>query len=88
MDDELLTTREAAALARCSPETVIRWVLHDGLEGYRRRCGKGWRYLVSRRALLRRLQLVAPGPAPVSPRRLGRRTREILGRLGLADCVG
>lgn len=88
--DELLTTREAAELARCSPESVIRWILHDGLPALRRRAGRGWRYLVPRRALLARLEHVGPAPLPPqAPARLplSRRTREVLQRFGLLECV-
>lgn len=78
--------REAARLARVSPETVIRWILHDGLAAVRRRTARGHRYLVDRRALLARLERprgAAPVRLPLPPEAVA-----ALERMGLLKYVG
>ncbi len=79
---DLISTKEAARIAGCSAETIIRWCLHDGLTAYRRRCGKVWRYRVCRRSLLERLSLVQTGAAP-EPSGIRPETLERLRRLGV-----
>jgi hypothetical protein len=89
-DHDLISTREAARIAHVSPETIIRWLLHDGLQGVRRRAGKGWRYLVSRKSLLGRMELMGgPSPAPPVRRSVGMDpwTREKLREFGLLEAA-
>lgn len=82
---DLLTTKEAAQLVRRSPETLIRWILHDGLAAVRVKTKNGHRYLISRAALLARLEQVRP---EVPVRIIDPRTAEGLKRFGLACPTG
>lgn len=75
---DLLTTTEAARLVRRSAETIIRWILHGGLEAVR----VNGRYLVNRQALLARMERVQT-PAPIQIP-ASAETEEILRRHGLA----
>lgn len=86
MEDVYLTTRQAAELLGVSPETVIRWILHDGLAARRVRCRGGQcRYRVLRQAALARLEVVEGErdlrPALAAP--LNPYTRELAERYGL-----
>ncbi len=68
--EEMLTVAEAAALAKVSQKTILRWI-HNRSIAYTRPSGKAkGRCLIPRAALVTTKQ-------PVTRRRRGRKTKEV-----------
>lgn len=80
--EDLVTMTEAARLARCSLNSLYRWLLQGKLSSWKR-CG---RRFVSRAELLGLFEedRREPPAAPERRRRRDRETQEVLRRHGLA----
>ena len=80
----MMTVAEAAAYLRKSQQTILRWIAAEEFPtAVRVRAGKGYRYLIPRKAVLSKMELVGAVPNG-TPGLADPATEAILERHGLA----